>query len=74
MGFLTVVSRIGAASAPWIGQYLQTVHKILPFTIMGGLTIISSLLCFKLKETLGNATAETLVVQTQKNSQDTVYT
>ena len=60
MGLLTVVSRIGAATAPWVAQFLRDVHSALPFTIMGGLTLLSALLCFKLNETLGMATAETM--------------
>lgn len=60
MGLMVVVSRLGAASAPWVAQYLMDVHEILPFTVMGGLTIISAFLCFKLKETKDAPTAETL--------------
>lgn len=72
MGFLTVVSRVRAASAPWIAQYLQIVHKVLPFTIMGGLAIVSAVLCFKLTETLGKATAETLEQMHADNSKKNI--
>ena len=60
MGLLSVVSRIGAATAPWVAQFLRNAHDALPFTVMGALTLISAVLCFKLKETRGLATAETL--------------
>ena len=57
---MIVVSRLGAASAPWVAQYLNEVHEVLPFTVMGGLGVIASIICFKLKETNGVPTAETM--------------
>lgn len=60
MGLLSVVSRIGAATAPWIAQWLGHINKMLPFGVMGTLTLISAGLCWELKETRGLATAETL--------------
>ena len=60
MGLLQFISRIGAASAPWVAQFLRHVDERLPFALMGGLTIIASFLCFKLKETNGKETAEVL--------------
>ncbi|XP_066920689.1 organic cation transporter protein-like [Clytia hemisphaerica] len=60
MGLMIVVSRLGAASAPWVAQYLNEVHDVLPFTVMGGLGVIASIVCFKLKETNGIPTAETM--------------
>ena len=60
MGLLQVISRVGAATAPWVAQWLRHVHKTLPFLLMGGLTIIASFLCFVLKETKGKETAELL--------------
>ena len=60
MGLMIVVSRLGAASAPWIAQYLMAVHEVLPFTVMGGMGVIAGILCFKLRETNGQPTAETL--------------
>ena len=60
MSIFGVVGTIGAASAPWIAQFLMTIHKVLPFTVMGVLSMISSALCFKLKETIKKTTAETL--------------
>ena len=60
MGLLQVISRVGAASAPWVAQFLRHVDERLPFILMGGLTIIAGLLCFKLDETKGKETAEVL--------------
>ena len=57
---MVVVSRFGAASAPWVAQYLNVVHEVLPFTVMGGLAVIAAIVMFKLKETNGAPTAETL--------------
>ena len=57
---MSVVSRIGAASAPWVAQYLSYSSKYLPFIVMGSLSIVSAGLCIKLKETNGTAMAETL--------------
>jgi len=58
MGLLQVISRIGAASAPWVAQFLRHVDERLPFILMGGLTILAGFLCFKLNETNGKETAE----------------
>ena len=60
MGLLVVISRIGAASAPWVAQYLAYVNKYLPFIVMGSLTLVGAGLSLKLKETAGMAMAETL--------------
>lgn len=60
MGLLSVVSRLGAACAPWVAQWLGHVHHILPFSVMGGLTLLSALTLCWLKETRGKATKETL--------------
>ena len=58
MGLLQVISRIGAASAPWVAQFLRHADEKLPFILMGALTLIAALLCFKLDETKGKETAE----------------
>ena len=58
MGLLQVISRIGAASAPWVAQFLRHVDERLPFILMGGLTVIAGFLCIKLDETKGKETAE----------------
>lgn len=60
MGLLSVVSRLGAACAPWVAQWLGHVHHILPFSVMGALTLLSALTLCWLKETRGKATKETL--------------
>lgn len=59
MGYLQIVSRIGAASSPWVAKSLQPINMSLPFYVMGGLTLLSSLLCCLLPETKGRETAET---------------
>lgn len=60
MGLLQVISRIGAATAPWIAQFLRIVDERLPFVLMGALTLFASLLCVRLDETKGKETAEVL--------------
>ena len=56
MGLMSVVSHLGAASAPWVAQYLSYSSKYLPFIVMGSLSIVSA----ELRETNGMAMAETL--------------
>ena len=68
MGLLSVISRIGAASAPWVAQWLKHVHVVAPFALMGVLTLIGALLCILLKETNGMATAETLEMINEEGS------
>eukprot|EP00795_Rhopilema_esculentum_P001124 gene1124-15466_t len=58
MGLLQVISRIGAATAPWVAQWLRLYGDYLPFLLMGGLTMVATFLCFTLKETKGKETAE----------------
>eukprot|EP00795_Rhopilema_esculentum_P015781 gene15781-7079_t len=60
MGVLQITSRLGAASAPWVAQWLRHFHTSLPFILMGGLTATAAFLCFILKETKGMQTAEVL--------------
>eukprot|EP00794_Sanderia_malayensis_P019276 gene19276-21202_t len=60
MGLLQVVSRVGAATAPWIAQWLKHYHASVPFAVMGSLTLIATILSLFLKETKGLATAEVL--------------
>ena len=55
-------SGIGAAAAPWIAQWLSHFHISLPFAMMGGLAVISALLCLMLKETKGLETTEVLEI------------
>ena len=60
MGLMSVISRIGAASAPWVAQYLSYSNKYLPFIVMGSLSLVSAGLCFKLRETNGMVLVDTL--------------
>ena len=57
MGFVGVVSRFGAVSAPFVVE-LKRIHPTLPFGLMGGLAIIAALLCLFLPQTRGVPTAE----------------
>ena len=41
MGFLQVASRVGAASAPWIGQALSYVNPAAPYAVMSGATLLA---------------------------------
>ncbi|XP_002158070.2 organic cation transporter protein [Hydra vulgaris] len=67
MGLLSVTSRCGGASAPWISQFLAHFHKMLPFGIMGSLSLVSAFMCCILKETRGLASPETLEDSTEIN-------
>ena len=57
MGLVSVASRIGAASSPFVVQTTR-VSPILPFALMGILSFIAAVLCWVLPETLGKKTAE----------------
>ena len=52
--------RLGGTSSPWIAQWLKHLHYTSPFAVMGGLALLSSLICNILPETLGVGTLETL--------------
>ena len=65
MGLLQVISRIGAATAPWVAQWLRLYEDYLPFLLMGGLTMVATFLCFTLKETKGKETAEVFTRKTK---------
>eukprot|EP00794_Sanderia_malayensis_P018702 gene18702-20590_t len=60
MGLLQITSRLGAAGAPWVAKYLKVYSEILPFTVMGGITLLSTFTLLYLPETKGVSTAETL--------------
>ena len=60
MGVVQVTSRIGAATAPWVAQWLTHFHGSLPFLLMGGLAITAAVSCFALTETKDVETAEEL--------------
>ena len=72
MGMVSVASRIGAASSPFVVQ-MTRVNSILPFAVMGGLSFIASLLCWFLPETLGKRTAEVMEDAEKENGIYFVY-
>ena len=55
-----MTSRLGAALAPWVSKWLNVFHAVLPFSVMGGSSLIASILLLWLPETANKATAETL--------------
>ena len=59
MGMVSVSSRIGAASSPFVVQ-MTRINAILPFALMGSLSFIAAILCWFLPETLGRSTAEVM--------------
>ncbi len=59
MGYLQTAARIGGTLAPWVGTWLVGVHPALPFSLMGGLAVISAISLIKLPETASKPTAET---------------
>lgn len=59
MGMVSVSSRIGAASSPFVVQMIR-INAILPFAVMGSLSFIAAILCWFLPETLGKSTAEVM--------------
>ena len=67
MGILQVTSRIGAAAAPWVAQWLTHFHSSLPFLLMGGLALAAAVSCFVLAETKDVETAEELPWENKDN-------
>lgn len=59
MGMVSVASRIGAASSPFVVQ-MTRINAILPFALMGGLSFIAAVFCWILPETVGRKTAEVM--------------
>lgn len=59
MGMVSVSSRIGAASSPFVVQ-MTRINPILPFALMGSLSFFAAILCWFLPETLGKSTAEVM--------------
>lgn len=59
MGMVSVSSRIGAASSPFVVQ-MTRINAILPFALMGSLSFFAAILCWFLPETLGKSTAEVM--------------
>eukprot|EP00795_Rhopilema_esculentum_P001447 gene1447-15872_t len=60
MGFLQITSRVGSALAPWIAKWLRVFHVTIPFSLMGALSLLSSVLLLILSETKGRETLETV--------------
>lgn len=60
MGITSLMTRIGACSAPWVAQWLEHVHHTLSFATLGGAAFLAAILCTQLPETRGKPTAETL--------------
>ncbi|XP_065064777.1 organic cation transporter protein-like [Rhopilema esculentum] len=60
MGFLQITARVGSALAPWIAKWLRVFHVMLPFSLMGALSLLSSVLLLVLAETKDRETLETV--------------
>ncbi|XP_075958018.1 organic cation/carnitine transporter 2 isoform X1 [Anarhichas minor] len=59
MGMCSSAARIGSITAPYV-IYLGTYNKVLPYILMGSLTIASSVVNFFLPETLNRDLPETM--------------
>ena len=60
MGFLQITSRVGSALAPWLAKWLTVFHVAIPFSLMGGLSLIGAALLLTLPDTKDKATFETI--------------
>jgi len=69
MGMVSVASRIGAASSPFVVQ-MTRINSVLPFAFMGGLSFIGAIICWVLPETLGKRTAEVMEDAEKENDKD----
>jgi len=69
MGMVSVASRFGAASSPFVVQ-MTRINPVLPFALMGSLSFIAAVFCWILPETLGKRTAE--VMDVSENEQGRV--
>jgi len=58
MGYLQVLTRIGAALSPWVAKSLRNIHPSVPFIVMAVVALISSIVCLVLPETKGKPTIE----------------
>ncbi|XP_065651406.1 solute carrier family 22 member 4 isoform X2 [Hydra vulgaris] len=58
IGVCTWAGVLGAASAPWVSQFLGYIHLALPFCVMGSILFISGVCCCILPETNGISTVE----------------
>ena len=63
MGLFFLAGRFGAAGAPWVSLWSAHIHEMLPYCLMGAMSIASALLCCLLRETVGTATRETVLDQ-----------
>ena len=52
-----ISGHIGAATSPFLVQ-LTRINAVLPFAVMGALSVVGAILCWTLPETLGRKTAE----------------
>ena len=59
MGFLQIASMAGSALVPWIVEWLKVFHAVIPFSLMGGLSLVAAVLLLKLPDTKDKATFET---------------
>ena len=57
MAMVFISGHIGAATSPFLVQ-LTRINAVLPFAVMGALSVIGAILCWTLPETLGRKTAE----------------
>ena len=60
MGFLQITSMAGSALVPWIVDWLKVFHVAIPFSLMGGLSLIGAALLMTLPDTKDKATFETI--------------
>lgn len=72
MGMVSVASRFGAASSPFVVQ-MTRINPILPFAIMGSLSFIAAVFCWILPETLGKRTAEVMDVSENEQGKQCNY-
>ena len=68
MGFLQVMSRIGAALAPWVTKWLIAYYAFLPFLLLGSSALVASITLYWLPETRDCGTAE--VLESVKKARD----
>ena len=59
----------GASTSPFLVQ-LTRINVVLPFAVMGALSVIGAIMCWTLPETLGRKTAE--VWEDAENSKGTM--
>ena len=67
MGFFQITSRVGAMLAPWVQKWRRKFHWRIPYTVMGALAVIASLLLEWLPETKHKNTKEIIELPTVHN-------